>query len=170
MNKKEYENHKNQKVCYIYNKEFSAYDEDKNYYKVKNYCKFSGKYQGSCHKICRSKCRSLKEILIIFHTGSTYDYYFIINELAISFKEYGNFECLGENSEKYVTFSVPVKKDLKNNKSIKYELKFIDSFRFMATSLSNLINNLSGQLYKNCADCKNLLDYTVFKDDKILFR
>ena len=47
--------HRNQKVCYICNKEFSAYDEDKNYYKVKNYCKLTGKYQGSCHKICKIK-------------------------------------------------------------------------------------------------------------------
>ena len=36
-------------------------------------------------------------------------------------------------------------------------LKFIDSFRFMSTSLSNLINNLSDQLYNNCFDCKNPL-------------
>ena len=101
------------KVCYICIKEFSACDEDKNYFKVRNYCKFTGKYQDYCHKICRSRCRSLKEIAIMFHNGSTYDYHFIINELAISFKEYGNFECLGENSEKYITFSVPFKKDLK---------------------------------------------------------
>ena len=40
----------------------------------------------------------------------------------------------------------------------------------MATSLSNLVNNLSNQLYNNCSDCKNLLDYMVFKDDKIVFR
>ena len=119
LTEEEYENHKNQKVCYICNKQFSAYDEDKNYYKVKNYCKFTGKYQGSCHKICRSKFRSSKEIPVIFHNGSTYYYHFIINDLAISFKEYCNFKCLGEHSEKYITFSVPFKKDLKNNKSIK---------------------------------------------------
>ena len=147
----EYENRKNQKVCYICNKEFSASDEDKNYYKVKKYCKFTGTYQGSCHKICRSKCRSLKETPLTFHTGSAYDYHVIINELAISFKEYGNFEFLGENW--VITFSVPFKKDLKNNKSIKYKLKFIDSFRLMSTSLSNLVNNLSDQLYNNCFDC-----------------
>ena len=170
LTEEEHEHHKNQKVCCICNKEFVAYDEDKNYYKVKNYCKFTGKYQGSCHKICRSKCRSLKEILNIFHNGSTYDYLFIINELAISFKEYCNFECLGENSEKYITFRVSFKKALKNNKSIKYKLKFIDSFRFMATSLSNLINNLSDQLCNNCSDCKNPLNYMVLKDDKIVFR
>ena len=80
------------------------------YCKVKQYCYFTGKYKGACHKICRSECKSLKEIPIVFHNGFTYDYHFIINELAASFKEYGNFECLGENSEKYITFSVPFKK------------------------------------------------------------
>ena len=170
LTEEEYENHKNQKVCDICNKEFSAYDEEKNYYKVKNNCKFTVKHQGSCHKVCRSKCRSLKEIPIIFHNGFTYDYYFIINELAISFKEYGNFGCLDENSDKYITFSVPFKKDLTNNKLIQYKLKFIDSFRFMATPLSYLINILSDQVYNNCSDCKNPLDYMVLKDDKIVFR
>ena len=40
----------------------------------------------------------------------------------------------------------------------------------MSTFLSNLINNLSDQLYNNCFDCKNLLDYMVFKDNKVVFR
>ena len=85
------------------------YDEDKNYYKSKNYCKFTGKYQGTCHKICKLRYATLKEIPIIFHNGSKYDYHFIINQLAISFKAYGSFQCLGENSEKYITFSVHFK-------------------------------------------------------------
>ena len=76
---------------------------------------------------------------------------------------------MGESGEKYITFSgVYFKKDLENNKSIKYKLKFIDSFRLMATSLSNLTNNLSDQLYNNCSDCKNLLNYMVLKYDKIV--
>ena len=113
LTKEEYENHKNQKVCYICNKKFSSYDEGKNYCKVKRYCYFTGKYKGACHKISRSKCKSLKEIPIVFHNGFTYDYHFIINELAASFKEYGNFECLGENSEKYITLVFHLKKILK---------------------------------------------------------
>ena len=36
-----------------------------------------------------------------------YDYHFIIKQLAEDFK--GQFECLGENKEKYITFSVPIK-------------------------------------------------------------
>ena len=51
LTKYEYENHNNQKVCYICNKEFGAYDEDKHYCKVKHYCYFTGKYKGACYKI-----------------------------------------------------------------------------------------------------------------------
>ena len=55
-----------------------------------------------------------------------------------------NFECLGENTEKYITFYVPIKKDHSNGKTTTYKLKFVDSYRFMKDSLSNLVDNLSG--------------------------
>ena len=41
-------------------------------------------------------------------------------------------------------FSVPLKKENDNGEIITYKLKFIDSYRFMQTSLSNLVDNLSG--------------------------
>ena len=53
------------------------------------------------------KCKTSKEIPVVFHNGSTYDYHFIIKQLAKGFGV--QFECLGENVEKYVTFSVPIK-------------------------------------------------------------
>ena len=56
-------------------------------------------------------------------------------------------KCLGQNTEKYVTFSVPIKKELDNGKTITYKLKFIDSFRIISTSLSSLVDNLS-EIYK----------------------
>ena len=40
----------------------------------------------------------------------------------------GQFECLGENTKKYITFSRPIKKELDNAKIIIYKIKFIDSF------------------------------------------
>ena len=43
-----------------------------------------------------------KKIAIVLHNGTTYDYHFIIKQLAEDFK--GQFECLGENTEKYITF------------------------------------------------------------------
>ena len=56
----------------------------------------------------------------------------------------GYFKRLGENTEKYITFSVPIKNEHGNGKTATYKLKFIDSYRFMQDSLSNLVDNLSG--------------------------
>ena len=51
------------------------------------------------------------DIPAIFHNGSNYDYHFIIKELANEFDRQFE-ECLGENKEKYKTFSVPIKKEI----------------------------------------------------------
>ena len=77
----------------------------------------------------------------MFHSGSIYDYRIIIKRLAREFKGYFEYT---ENTEKYITFSVPIKKEHDNGKTSTYKLKFIDSYRFMQDSLSNLIDNLSG--------------------------
>ena len=62
-------------------------------------------------------------------------------------------ECLGENTEKYIAFPVPIKKELENDKTIIYKMKFIDSFRFMSSSSSNLVDNLSEGIHNNkCID------------------
>ena len=65
----------------------------------------------------------------------------------------GNFDCLGENTEKYITFSVPIKKELDNGKTSICKLKFIDSFRFMSASLSSLVDNLCEINKKECKAC-----------------
>ena len=72
-----------------------------------------------------------KKIPVVFHNGCTYDYHFIIKELAKEFK--GKFECLGGNTEKYITFSVPIEKEGDDGKPIVYKTKFVDSFRFVST-------------------------------------
>ena len=77
----------------------------------------------------------------MFHNGSSYDYHFIIKELAKEFE--GEINCLGENTEKYKSFSVPVIKEVKRiskngkeiTKTISYKLQFIGSTRFMISSL-----------------------------------
>ena len=105
----------------------------------------------------------------MFHNGSTYDYHFIIRELAKEFK--GNCECLGENTEKYITFSVPIKKKIDNKDlEITYKIKFIDSYRFMPLSLSKLADNLSEGIHNNkCSDCEsNLYYFKIKKNEKLL--
>ena len=132
-----------QNICYICKKEFSANDNDnrnifKLYHRVRDNCHYSGKYRGASHGICNLRDKTPKEMPVVFHSGSTYDYHFIIKDLAELFK--GQFECLGKNTGKYRTFSVAINKELENNKTIIYKTKFIDSFRFVSRSLSNLLD------------------------------
>ena len=84
----------------------------------------------------------------------------------------GNFECLGENTEKYITFSVPIKKKIENKDiEITYKIKFIDSFRFMATSLSKLVDNLTEDIHGDiCIDCKSDLSYMKVMDETLILR
>ena len=44
-----------------------------------------------------------------FRNGSDYIYHFIIKEVAEEFE--GQFPCVEENIEKYITFSVSVEKE-----------------------------------------------------------
>ena len=158
-----------QKVCYICKKEFD--NNDKKQQKVRNHCHYTGKYRGAAHNIFNLRYKIPKEIPVVFHNGSTNDYHFIIKELAKEFK--GNFECLGENTEKYITFSVPIKKKIENKDlEITYNIKFIDSYRFMPSSLSKLVDNLSERIHNNkCVDCKSNLDYVrITKNEKLLLK
>ena len=139
-------------------KELNNNDGKKNY-TVRDHCHYTGKYGGAAHNVCNLRYKVPKEIPIVFHNGSTYDYHFIIKELVKKFD--GNFDCLGENTEKYITFSVSLKKKIENkNLEINYKIKFIDSFRFMSSSLSKIVDNLSEGIHNNkCSDCKSNLDY-----------
>ena len=84
----------------------------------------------------------------------------------------GSFECLGENNEKYITFSVPIKKRIENkDMEITYKIKFIESFRFMATSLSKLVDNLTENIHGDkCVDCKSDLTYMKVMDETLILR
>ena len=146
LNDEEKETHENQKICYICEQEFCANkNNEKEFRKMRNirdHCHYTGKYRGTAHSKCNLNYKIPREMPVVFHNGSTYDYHFIIKQLAKEFKR--KFDCLGENMEKYITFSVPIEKERDNGKPTTYKLKIIDSYRFMQDSLSNLVDNLSG--------------------------
>ena len=101
------------------------------------------------HNRCDLKNSVPKKILIAFHNISNYVYHFMIKELAEEFEK--QLSSVGENTEKNVTFTVPIEKEViridKNGKeitkNISYKLQVINSVRFMANSLSNPVNNYS---------------------------
>ena len=163
LTKEEEDNYNKENICHICKKEC-------NNDKVRDHCHFTAKYRGAAHNTCILRYKIPKNIPVIFHNGSTYDYHFIIKVLANEFE--GNFQCLGENTEKYITFSVPIKKRIENkNIDIIYKIKFIDSFRFMATSLSKLVDNLTDNIHNDkCVKCKSNLCFVRAINGTLLFK
>ena len=84
--------------------------KDKNDRKVRDHCHFTSKYRGAAHGICYLRFNIPNKIPVVFQNWSNYDYHFIIKESAKEFE--GQFECCGENTEKYKTFSVPIENEV----------------------------------------------------------
>ena len=76
--------------------------KDKKYCKVRDHCHYTGEYRGAARSVCNLKNSVPKKFPIVFHDGSN----FIIKELA------EEFTCLGENIQKYITFTVPIEKEV----------------------------------------------------------
>ena len=93
----EKETHENQKICHICEKEFCTGENNKKEFKtmqkVRDHYHYTGRYRGAAHSICNLRYKIPKEIPVVFHNSSTYDYHFIIKQLTKEFK--GNFDCLG---------------------------------------------------------------------------
>ena len=145
-----------------------------NYQKVRDYCHYARKNKGAAHSICHLKSNLPNEIPVVFHNSSSYDPHFVIKELANDFE--GQFKCLDENKEKYKASSVTIKKQMtkidndgnENIETISYKIKFIGSMRFVATSLSKLVDNLAEEIHKiKCKDCGGFLEYESVKGDLI---
>ena len=117
------------------------------------------------------------EIPVVSHNGSDYDYHSIIKKLA---KKFGRqFQCLRENTEKDKTFLVPIEKGPKkavkdcneNIVTISYKIKFLDSAIFMASSVSNLIDNLAERIQTiKCKYCDSFFEYESVNDNLINYK
>ena len=96
--------------------------KDKKYRKVRDHWHYTGEYSGAAHSICNLKYSVIKNVPIISHNGSSYDYHFIIKELA-------------KESKKQFTCLVPMEKEVaridkngeESRKKISSILQFIDS-------------------------------------------
>ena len=132
----------------------------------------TGKYRGAAHKKCNLKYQVPKFFPVIFHNLSGYDGHLFIKKLAHtepgdqgSLAD-GKLNCIPNSEEKYVTFSKEIKvgefigKDGKTHEA-KRELRFIDSFRFMGSSLKDLTDNIVKDL---CDECKTLDAMTCKKN------
>ena len=131
---------KRAKECHICFKEFSLKDM-----KVRDHCHYTGKYRGAAHVSCNLRYKIPNYIPVVFHNLAGYDAHLFIKELV---KHTTKIGVIAKNTENYISFSVKVEVDkyidkAGNEKSKEIELRFIDSFKFMSSSLDSLVNNLA---------------------------
>ena len=116
--------------------------------------------------ICNLRFNVPNKVSVVFHNGSNYDSHLIINELANEFE--GQFECLGEKEKEVITVDDDVKESVA---TISYKIKFIDSARFMASSVWNLVHSLVEGIHKiKCKDGHCFLEYESVKDNSIKYK
>ena len=89
---------------------------------------------------------------VIFHNLQGYDAHLFIKQLACL---PGELNCIPSTEENYISFSKKIKVDEYKSRrtgemvSLYFEIRFIDSFKFLQTSLANLVSNLQPDDFNN---------------------
>ena len=96
---------------------------------------------------------------MVFHNLSGYDSHLFIKNIGFS---EGDIDCIPNNKERYISFTKKIQagsytKKIKNEEGetvyetrpLHHQIRFIDSFKFIATSLDKLIKNLSKDAFSN---------------------
>ena len=154
--------------CHICFKEFEELNP-----KVRDHCHYSGQYQGPAHRNCNLRYKIPLYIPIVFHNLSGYYAHLFIRELGKKFDK-GKIGVIAENKEKYISFNVGVVvnkyvDELGKVKKKKIQLRFIDSMRFMVSSLDALASNLVGVSGMVCNDneCEGSCEFTHMDENYV---
>ena len=122
---------------------FKPFSEKKR--KVRDHCHYSGLYREAAHSSCNLQYKIPNYIPVVFDNLAGYDAHLFIKELS---KHTTGMNVTAKNTEDYISFSIKVEVDKyidkDGNEHIKeMELRFIDSIKFMSSSLDSLVNNLA---------------------------
>lgn len=133
MTDEERESHKEKTRCNLCKTQFSI----KNY-KVADHHHLSGKFRQTLCNSCNLKLQTPNFIPCFLHNLSNYDAHFIVRELGY---DESTISVIPNSQEKFISFS----KYINNN----FTVRFVDTYRFMASSLSTLASNLITDDFRN---------------------
>ena len=123
------------------------------YRKTADHCHLTGKYRQALCNVCNQKLQTPVFVPCYFHNLSNYDAHLIVTELGYDTQ---TIRVIPNTEEKYISFSKYV--------SSKFQIRFIDTFRFMASGLSTLAKNLVTpglENFRETAKVFNIVDMTL---------
>lgn len=134
MNEEDEENFLLADTCHICEEAFAEND-----IRIHDHCHLTGKYRGAAHNSCNLNYQIAHFIPIVFHNLSGYDSHFLIIDLVKQFE--GQVSVIPINKEKYISFSKEVK-------GTRIKLRFLDSFKFLPSSIDKLSSILDDSCKK----------------------
>ena len=121
----------------------SAKFDNENVKKVRDHNHITGEFRSALCSKCNFALRMRRRVLpVIFHNFKGYDSHILIKGGLGQLKDC-KLNVIAQTREKFMnmTMKVPVDKT-KDNAPVFFDIKFLDSFQFMASALSSLAQNL----------------------------
>lgn len=126
--------------------------------KVAHHDHITGKFISSLCNKCNLDFRYKTFLPVYLHNLKGYDAHLFINALNKYGQQNNDLTCIPNNEERYISFSKNIVVDEyyctkdKKTKKILFEIRFLDTIGFMATSIEKLVENLASE----CKDVESL--------------
>ena len=147
MTEKDEEDYRNNNVCRFCEKEILSD-------KVRDHCHLTSKNRGPAHSKCNINVTQKQSNFIpfVFHNFSNYDCHMFFTKLVDKKKDKVDFDIIPKTNEEYISVTYGC-------------IRFIDSYRFLSSSLDSLVktivdnsNKTLGNLKKEIVDNDEILD------------
>ena len=111
--------------------------------KVRDHCHLTAKYRGAAHSKCIINVTQKQSNFIpfIFHNFSNYDCHLFFENLVDKKNDKVEFDNIPRTNEEYISVTYGC-------------IKFIDSYRFLSSSLDSLVKTLFDSSHKTMEDLK----------------
>ena len=146
MTEEDEKKHRKNNICQVCDKNIESD-------KVRDHCHLTGKYRGPAHETCNTNVTQKQSnfIPVIFHNFSNYDCHLFFKRLADKKNDKVKLDILPKTNEEYIIVTYGC-------------MKFIDSYRFLSSSLDSLVKLLFDDSHKTLKDFKE----EIVDNDEIL--